>query len=120
LAIQPVFIDITIPRKSKPAKKQQKIVVPDVENRREHRRRVLKRATIINAGSISEIGCSIHNQTPGGAEINVDPGVHIPQHFLLYVPVDGTAYRSVVCWRRGERIGVQFRGTEPKPPRHYG
>ncbi|RVD67214.1 PilZ domain-containing protein, partial [Mesorhizobium sp. M4A.F.Ca.ET.029.04.2.1] len=37
-----------------------------------------------------------------------------------YVPVDGVAYRSEVRWRRNDRVGVQFCGTEPKPKLHYG
>ncbi|WP_352784490.1 hypothetical protein [Mesorhizobium sp. M0643] len=44
----------------------------------------------------------------------------VPEHFLLYVPTDGVAYRSVLRWRRNDRVGVQFTETVPKPRLHYG
>lgn len=44
-----------------------------------------------------------------------------PDHkCLLCVPVDGIAYRTVVRWRKSDRVGVEFKGTEPKPKFHYG
>ncbi|MDF3167704.1 MULTISPECIES: hypothetical protein [unclassified Mesorhizobium] len=44
-----------------------------------------------------------------------------PDHkSLLCVPVDGIAYRTVVRWRKSDRVGVEFKGTEPKPKFHYG
>jgi hypothetical protein len=43
-----------------------------------------------------------------------------PAEFLLYVPVDGVAYRSILRWREKDRVGIQFTGTEPKPKLHYG
>ena len=90
------------------------------ENRREHRQRVLKGATILAGISSSEIKCVVRNQHRNGAELKVDIDSHVPQEFLLYVPVDGTAYRCETRWRRGERVGVMFTGTEPKPHWHYG
>ena len=44
----------------------------------------------------------------------------MPAEFLLYVPVDGVAYRTVVRWQRKNRVRVQFTGTEPKRRFHYG
>jgi len=90
------------------------------ENRREHRSRVLKGATIILSTAHSEISCTIRNQNAGGAELRVPIDARIPSEFLLYVPNDGVAYRSVVRWRSKDRIGVEFIRTEPKPRFHYG
>ena len=87
---------------------------------RQHRSRVLKGATIINGISNSEISCTIRNQNSRGAELKVAADARVPTTFLLYVPVDGVAYQSVLRWRRDDRIGVQFIGTEPKPRLHYG
>ena len=87
---------------------------------RQHRQRVLKRATIILGMNDSEIGCTIRNQHSGGAELTVPPDATVPGEFLLYVPVDGVAYRAVVRWQKKDRVGVQFTGTEPKPRFHYG
>jgi hypothetical protein len=87
---------------------------------RKHRQRVLKGATIILSINQSEISCTMRNQHDGGAELKVPMDAGIPAEFLLYVPVDGVAYRSVVRWRKNDRIGVQFTGIAPKPKLHYG
>lgn len=87
---------------------------------REHRQRVLKRASILIDVNTSEIGCTVRNQTSGGAELRLPTGTSAPDEFLLYVPLDRTAYRCQVRWRADDRIGVQFTGTEPKPRWHYG
>ncbi|HHZ11049.1 MAG TPA: PilZ domain-containing protein [Rhizobiales bacterium] len=87
---------------------------------REHRRRVLKRASILVDVDTSEIACTVRNQTEGGAELQVPLGSSVPDEFLLYVPLDRTAYACAVRWRRNDRIGVRFMGTAPKPHWHYG
>jgi hypothetical protein len=35
-----------------------------------------------------------------GAELKIDIDARVPNEFLLYVPVDGIAYKTVVRWRR--------------------
>lgn len=94
----------------------------DAHDRRaaEQRRLVLKRATIIKNISISEITCTLLDQSDSGAQLRVPVDLPVPLKFLLYVPVDGVAYHSTVRWRRSERIGVQFSGIAGKPRRHYG
>ncbi len=87
---------------------------------REHRRRVLKRATILLGLTKSEIPCSVRNQHTGGAELIVAADAMIPEHFTLYVPMDDIAYEAVLRWRRADRVGVQFVGQGPKPKLHYG
>jgi hypothetical protein len=87
---------------------------------REHRQRVLKRASIIVNLDTSEISCTVRNQTANGAELRVPPDSRAPDEFLLYIPLDRTAYRCVVRWRKDDRVGVEFLGTEPKPKWHYG
>ena len=90
------------------------------ESRRVHRNRVLKGATIIISIKQSEIPCIVRNQSAGGAELKVPADITMPEKFLRYVAADGVAYRSVVRWRRKDRVGVEFLGTEPKPKLHYG
>ncbi|MBZ9864777.1 PilZ domain-containing protein [Mesorhizobium sp. CA15] len=90
------------------------------DDRREHRNRVLKGATIITSITNSETTCTIRNQHAAGAELKVPVEARVPAEFLLYVPVDGIAYRSVMRWRKNDRVGVQFTGTEAKPRLHYG
>lgn len=88
--------------------------------RRARRRRVLKGASILQTVNDNEIRVTIRNMDEHGAELRVPIGVQIPAEFLLYVPVDAIGYRSVVRWREGDRVGVQFTGREPKPQWHYG
>jgi PilZ domain-containing protein len=90
------------------------------EHPRARRQRVLKGGTIITGISNSEVACTLRNQNDGGAELKTGIEARVPDHFLLYVPVDGVAYRCEVRWRRGDRVGVKFSGTEPKPKNHYG
>jgi hypothetical protein len=90
------------------------------ENRREHRQRVLKGASILNGIASSEVKCTVRNQHANGAELKVPVDARVPQEFLLYVPVDGIAYKCSLRWRKADRVGVKFAGTEPKPHWHYG
>jgi hypothetical protein len=87
---------------------------------REHRPRVLKGGSIITGIQNSEVSCMLRNQHEGGAELKIPLEARVPDRFLLYVPLDGVAYRCEVRWRRNDRIGVQFTDTEPKPKLHYG
>jgi len=88
--------------------------------KREHRPRVLKGGSVITGIQNSEVGVTVRNQHAGGAELKIPLEARVPDRFLLYVPLDGVAYRCEVRWRRNDRIGVQFTGTEPKPKLHYG
>ena len=90
------------------------------EKTRQHRPRVLKGGSILSGINNSAINCTLRNMHKGGAELRVPVGVPIPQEFLLYVPVDGVGYRSIVRWRKQDRIGVEFNGTEAKPGWFYG
>ncbi|TGU68390.1 PilZ domain-containing protein, partial [Mesorhizobium sp. M1C.F.Ca.ET.144.01.1.1] len=54
------------------------------------------------------------------AELQVSIDARVPNEFLLYIPTDGVGYKAVVQWRRGDKLGVMFLGTEPKPHWHYG
>lgn len=90
------------------------------EHRIDHRKRVLKGASILTGITNSEIQCTVRNMHEHGAELKVDPDARIPQEFLLYIPVDGIAYRAALRWRRHDKVGVVLFGTEAKPHWHYG
>lgn len=92
---------------------------PEEEHRSERRPRALKGASILTGINNSEIPCTIRNMHEHGAELNVPRDAPVHSEFLLYVPVDGIAYRSVIKWRHGDRLGVEFTGTEPKPRWRY-
>jgi hypothetical protein len=90
------------------------------EHRHERRQRVLKGASILTGVANSEVKCTVRNMHDAGAELKIDVEARVPAEFLLYVPVDGVAYKAVVRWRKEGRLGVSFTGTEPKPAWHYG
>jgi hypothetical protein len=90
------------------------------EHRHERRQRVLKGASILTGIANSEVKCTVSNMHDAGAELKIDVEARVPAEFLLYVPVDGVAYKAVVRWRKEGRLGVSFTGTEPKPAWHYG
>jgi hypothetical protein len=87
---------------------------------REHRRRVLKGASILSGINNSVVYCTIRNMHNNGAELKVAAEARVPSEFLLYVPTDSICYRAILRWRTLDRCGVQFTGTEPKPHWHYG
>ncbi|OWK21508.1 hypothetical protein AJ88_19845 [Mesorhizobium amorphae CCBAU 01583] len=90
------------------------------EFRKQRRRRVLKRATILTGIANSEVKCTVRNMHSKGEELQVSVEARVPDEFILYIPIDGIGYKSVVQWRRADKIGVMFFGTEPKPHWHYG
>lgn len=97
------------------------MATPAQEDRRHDRRqRVLKGASILQDINTSEVSCTVRNMHEHGAELLIPVGVQIPPEFLLYVPVDAVAYKTVVTWRLANRVGVKFVGTAPKPAWHYG
>ncbi|TGQ69277.1 MAG: PilZ domain-containing protein [Mesorhizobium sp.] len=79
---------------------------PPIERRSHLRTAVLKDGSIITDDV--NIGCSVRNQHAHGAELRVEPGVVVPERFVLHVPADGVEYRAVVRWRKNERLGVQI------------
>ncbi|MEW9838030.1 PilZ domain-containing protein [Mesorhizobium sp. ZMM04-4] len=92
----------------------------DPHPQREHRRRVLKGAAILSGINTSVVQCTIRNMHENGAELTVAAEARVPKEFLLYVPADSVGYRATLRWRRLDRCGVSFSGTEPKPHWYYG
>ncbi|AZO62358.1 MAG: PilZ domain-containing protein [Mesorhizobium sp.] len=90
------------------------------ELRGKRRQRVLKGAAILTGINNSGVMCTVRNMHPGGAELKLPIEAHVPDEFLLYVTKDRIGYKAIVRWRRDDRIGVEFAGTEPKPHWHYG
>jgi len=92
----------------------------DPHTPRERRRRVLKGASIVAGVNDSTVECTIRDMHEHGALLIVPIGAPIPPTFLLYVPTDRIGYRSTLRWRKHDRCGVSFSGTEPKPHWLYG
>jgi len=93
---------------------------PDPKPPRDHRRRVLKGASIVGGVNDSTVECTIRDMHEHGALLIVPIGAVIPPDFLLYVPIDRIGYRAKLRWRKSDRCGVSFSGTEPKPHWLYG
>jgi hypothetical protein len=70
------------------------------------RHRVLKAGTIEFGGGA--IDCTVRNLSGTGAALDVSSPVGIPDHFTLFVQVDGTHLACTVVWRKEKRIGVRF------------
>ena len=84
------------------------------------RQRVVKGAAILDRVENCEIRCFVSGMDTQGAELSVGREARLPAEFLLYVPREGIAYRASLTWREGDRAGVEFAGTEPKPHWHFG
>ncbi|MET4216889.1 hypothetical protein ACVWWG_003480 [Bradyrhizobium sp. LB7.2] len=76
------------------------------ERRDKARHRVLKAGTIEFGGGA--IDCTVRNLSGTGAALDASSPVGIPDHFTLFVQVDGTHLACTVVWRKEKRIGVRF------------
>ena len=76
------------------------------ERRDKARHRVLKAGTIEFGGGA--IDCTVRNLSDTGAALDVTSPLGIPEHFTLFIPVEGTHRSCTVVWRKEKRIGVKF------------
>jgi hypothetical protein len=63
------------------------------EQRQDHRQRVLKGASILAGIASSQLKCTVGSMHADSAELKVEIDARVPTEFLLYVPLDGVAYR---------------------------
>ena len=78
-----------------------------IENRKSPRHRVFKAATIaFNRAGV--IDCTVRNISTGGACLEVESPIGIPDCFDLLMITDNSARSCHVAWRAGHRIGVAF------------
>jgi hypothetical protein len=77
------------------------------ERRNRTRQRVLKAGTIEfnRAGGIS---CLVRNVSAGGACLEVESPLGIPETFNLVILGDKSVHRCKVVWQNAKRIGVAF------------
>jgi hypothetical protein len=74
------------------------------------RQRVLKKGLILFNDGRSSIGCHIVDISDSGAKLVPVDVFSCPSEFLLKLPV-GEPRECEVVWRRGDRVGVRFRGS---------
>lgn len=82
---------------------------------REHRRRVLKGASIVTAMDRSHIPAIIKNMNENGAGLCIPAEEQLPAEFLLWIPTDHIGWRCHLRWRHGDRAGVSFHGSQRTP-----
>jgi hypothetical protein len=78
------------------------------ERRKGSRQRVLKAGEITFAGHGAAINCTVRNVSDGGASLEVESPIGIPDEFDLVLTGDHTTRHCKVVWRKAKRIGVQF------------
>ncbi|QAU38799.1 PilZ domain-containing protein [Bradyrhizobium guangdongense] len=77
-----------------------------IEQRATQRHRVFKGGTISfeNRG----IACTVRNISEGGAAIEIDTPLTLPQSFTLSITCDGFVRNCRAVWRNERRIGLAF------------
>src|SRR5918993_1823169 len=83
-----------------------------IEQRHDHRKGVLKRAQIIDGGSV--LDCLVENMPPFGARLRFSRPTRLPDAFALRFP-DGTSHAARRRWSRGTAVGIAFEGGGPAP-----
>jgi hypothetical protein len=79
---------------------------PTQERRNVARHRALKRAQIVFKGHEAVIDCTVRHLSDGGACLNVECSIGIPDSFDLML--DHASVRCRVAWRKVTQIGVKF------------
>jgi hypothetical protein len=78
------------------------------DNRHSSRKRTYKGGKIYlnHAGTLD---CTVRDLSPGGACLEIESPVGIPDSFSLSIRGEFEARKCHVTWRKARRIGVQFR-----------
>jgi len=77
-----------------------------IEKRTAQRYRVFKGGTI--TFDASGIACTVRNVSAGGAAIDIDSPVTLPQSFTLSISRDNFVRSCRTVWRSDRRIGLAF------------
>lgn len=77
-----------------------------IEKRAAQRHRVFKGGTITFESS--GVACTVRNMSEGGAAIDLDTSVTVPQSFKLWIARDNFMRNCRTVWRNDKRIGLAF------------
>jgi hypothetical protein len=77
-----------------------------IEKRAAQRHRVFKGGTITFESS--GVACTVRNMSEGGAAIDLDTSVTVPQSFKLWIARDNFMRNCRTVWRNDKRIGLTF------------
>lgn len=77
-----------------------------IEKRAAQRHRVFKGGTITFEGS--GIACTVRNMSAGGAAIDLEGSVTLPQSFTFSISRDNFVRNCRAVWRNDTRVGIAF------------
>ncbi len=83
-----------------------------IEKRTAQRYRVFKGGTITFEGS--GVACTVRNVSAGGAAVDLDDVVTVPQCFTLSIPRDNVTRHCRAVWRSDRRIGLAFMNEDAR------
>jgi hypothetical protein len=76
------------------------------EQQRDQRQSVMKAGTILFGGS--GIDCLVRNISDGGANLEVESLIGIPNSFDLAIDTEHSNHHCHVVWRKARRIAIAF------------
>ena len=79
-----------------------------MERRQQARMRTLKSARIIFNEHRSVIDCTVRNLTSGGACLNVESAIGIPERFDVLFDADKSVRPCRMVWHKQKQLGVEF------------
>lgn len=83
-----------------------------MEGKRKHeRRRVFKGGKIVLHDGRSVINCTIRNLSVGGATLEVESPLGIPDRFGLIINPENIVKACRLAWKKEKLIGVSFEGA---------
>jgi hypothetical protein len=77
-----------------------------MNNKRDQRQNAMKAGTILFGGS--GIDCLVRNISDGGANLEVESQIGIPNSFDLVIDTEHSNHHCHVIWRKARRIGIAF------------
>jgi len=87
-----------------------------IANRRQARRFRAQHVAKIVLGPDSMLSCRVEDISTGGAKIALDPDLHLPEDFELFIAAhDLQVHRARLCWRSHDSLGVSFLRSPEQP-----
>lgn len=78
------------------------------EHRRELRQRTFLKGRIIFNNGASSMDCLVRDMSASGARLALSQSAILPDSFDLLIPAKEKTYRSSLCWRRSDGVGIVF------------
>jgi PilZ domain len=91
-------------------------VMRDDEGRKEQRKKALKDGKLISADMATMVDVKIRDFSAGGARVETSGPIKLPENFSLLIVSEKLVYATHIRWRKGNLIGLEFKG-KPRPLR---